>query len=863
MRRSTACFALCVSLTVSGALVAGVAWADQPQRIIRSATSADGLEFDAERKELFRGFAPHLIVLADGDWLVLFRAVDEDIPTAPPELMMSTSRNEGRTWSAPRRSQVIGKRGVLRPGRLALVALPDGSMRMVYARATTRSTPATNDADLEKRRDARNSTTWSLRFADSKKGLFFRDGGRMAALGSFDREPTVSAIFHEGRQHVFAHGDDVDAQSLRQVVDLFFGRLDTSKLDDVDARSLRHAICPAGMSFVRLADARMQDGAPLESIVATGDGFRGYATTDEGIESWSSPDGREWSHDEGVRVADGASPTVIRKRDGSYFMLFAAKREERPSQRVTADVVASGLSGSSGMVEALSIAEGSSFIDASGGEALPSSPVGETEGEGRETGEATLESEGMEDGSPLGGEAPIIFDPSEIEEFAGASSLPGFAPLPDFEKPVDYLAWYRQASGETAATDNAYDAYAQFMPGPRKEADGESDWPEFHDMFHDDEGDTIPSPWDPDRHPDWTACNDQIQELLAQFGEAARHDHYATAVEFYAETLDKEGKQRVLFELMLPALSGHRALSKATLADGWRLRKGKLDTEKLIKSWETVLRNANHMKQGMTLIEELVGIAEQRLMRESALAALHQRLLPPKQLRATLGVLQDWDRVPRDPLISIRGEHAAAMDAVQFLFSPAPDGQLRANAARWEAVLSGMGGMGPDITQMTGSDISDAVRAFDEAYRQVGEQMSVGYPLVRERDIDAVTETYVHQSPLTEALMPSLSRVHVLRARGEAWRLATQLVYALHVFHAENDRWPATLEEFPVEPGVDIRIDPFTGSFFGYRIDEDGPRLYSLSENARDDGGIHSPRWGDQSDAATSSDDFVFWPMQP
>ena len=58
-----------------------------------------------------------------------------------------------------------------------------------------------------------------------------------------------------------------------------------------------------------------------------------------------------------------------------------------------------------------------------------------------------------------------------------------------------------------------------------------------------------------------------------------------------------------------------------------------------------------------------------------------------------------------------------------------------------------------------------------------------------------------------------------------------------------------------------MRTDPFTDREFGYRVTEKGPIVYSQSENARDDGGVHSPRWGDDVDE-TGSDDYIFWPPQ-
>ena len=56
--------------------------------------------------------------------------------------------------------------------------------------------------------------------------------------------------------------------------------------------------------------------------------------------------------------------------------------------------------------------------------------------------------------------------------------------------------------------------------------------------------------------------------------------------------------------------------------------------------------------------------------------------------------------------------------------------------------------------------------------------------------------------------------------------------------------------------------DPFTGDHFGYRLTDEGPRIYSLSENARDDGGVHSRRWNDEIENDADSDDYVFWPPQ-
>ena len=87
----------------------------------------------------------------------------------------------------------------------------------------------------------------------------------------------------------------------------------------------------------------------------------------------------------------------------------------------------------------------------------------------------------------------------------------------------------------------------------------------------------------------------------------------------------------------------------------------------------------------------------------------------------------------------------------------------------------------------------------------------------------------------------------------------TLIELALH--KACTGAYPGQLGELKIADGDDVRLDPFTGKFFGYRLENGGPLLYSRSENGQDDGGKHSPLWGQE--VKGGSDDYVFWPPQP
>ena len=113
----------------------------------------------------------------------------------------------------------------------------------------------------------------------------------------------------------------------------------------------------------------------------------------------------------------------------------------------------------------------------------------------------------------------------------------------------------------------------------------------------------------------------------------------------------------------------------------------------------------------------------------------------------------------------------------------------------------------------------------------------------------------------SDASSRSLSRYYQLRARSTASQRATQLAYATELFKAHHGRYPESIAELPGDRGETMKIDPFTGDYFGYQLTEDGPRIYSMSEDGLDGGGVHAPRWNDVP-ADDGSDDHVFWPPQ-
>ena len=202
------------------------------------------------------------------------------------------------------------------------------------------------------------------------------------------------------------------------------------------------------------------------------------------------------------------------------------------------------------------------------------------------------------------------------------------------------------------------------------------------------------------------------------------------------------------------------------------------------------------------------------------------------------------------------------MDVTQYIFGPLnADGGPKVNRARLESVVTAIEEQEVRLPPLRDDDAHATVEAMTAHYRELAEQMRIGYPEYRRADISAVTARYLHATPLTEVLLPDLGRLHQLRTRGEASRRATQLAMAVHIFEEAHGHFPQSLDELPTEYDGQMGIDPFTDEPFGYRLDENGPTIYTAGENGIDDGGIHSPQWNDY--PVDASDDIVFWPPQP
>ncbi len=864
------------------------------QTVLKFARSQDGISFTETGKVfLARAAAPDLVVLPGGDLLALFDYAAGDDPGRPTTLAVSRSNDHGRSWSMARSIRLGRTQGRVRGARHGdLVVMPDGSLRLFFAKPFRRAgtKPGGKGRDVT-----------YIFSAVTRNGLDFRVDGatRIRVTGTSDAHTTCA--WFRSRLHLFADR---------------LGR--SSAGSRSQQRGVEHLVSRDGRRFAPLRPQEIRGVDFVGSIVSLERGIRAYVSSATGIRSFISTNARDWKAEPGLRLAGGWDPAVVQLNDGSYLMLYCkmlvadpaeleplvqtdpelAVGDDTPARDKAlvwddeagnaTDASAEGVASVDEADTHLDDASDSPHDSLDGDEpevalAMPSdedqddasnvewssvpteSPAARDAGKG-ESVDNTSESEGVSQAADMDLKWEGEDAGNGLEDWDPAAS-DGFAPKPDFRTKVDCFAWYRDfALGHPE--DNAYAAYTAFMPDPRDEPGSKPEWPEFANMLHDRDYDGPPGPWDPAEHPEWEASNQAVRGLLERYREASKHEGYAAPVETFGDATDSlPDGQELLLEMMLPSLAPHRSMIKATLADAWRMQNGKVSSERMLEAWKTALRASRHVSRGATLIEDLVSVAGRALVQKTARWALKHDVFSGDELETALETLRKYDLDDWDPVHSLRGEHGFAMDFTQYLFTPpTPDGKPRLNMERARAVMEAnwTGAEAPPrFEQMSAEDAYATIEAFDNHYRELGEQMRIGYPDVRTEDLEATEEKHLHTSPVTETFLPSLSRYYKLRTRLETSRRATQLAYATHLFKARHGRWPDSLDELPADYGPDVRIDPFTGDDFGYRLTRDGPVIYSLSENGLDDGGVHSPRWDDELGNDAGSDDHVFWPPQP
>lgn len=323
--------------------------------------------------------------------------------------------------------------------------------------------------------------------------------------------------------------------------------------------------------------------------------------------------------------------------------------------------------------------------------------------------------------------------------------------------------------------------------------------------------------------------------------------------------------------VLLPNLSYCRFLAKLLTVDGRRLEaEGSYD--EAMTDYLAVMGMGEHIAQGHTLIEGLVGIAVWTAADKAVIDMVLGRPLSVKQLRTLETELNR--RASRLPTAE-RGLHGerqfgpAIVD--EFCSRPLRLFQnvtaLTGASESWGFLPTdpnpspedGWGRLEVRIGRLVFPDraIKRHMLGF---YDQVIDRAAMGAYEAGKLGFDE--EKYIKEKipawdVLSRLMLPSLARATLFGERSKANLAVTRAIVAIRIHTLANkDQPPQNLNELIEKVPEGALIDPFSGGLLVYQRTADGWTLYSVGANLVDDGGRQGERWDEL--------DMVYWfPPQP
>ena len=304
--------------------------------------------------------------------------------------------------------------------------------------------------------------------------------------------------------------------------------------------------------------------------------------------------------------------------------------------------------------------------------------------------------------------------------------------------------------------------------------------------------------------------------------------------------------------------------AKSEAADG--------DTKDAIDDVTTACHLAVDLRKRLLLVDQLVGLGASA----GALRAGYQILDKSRIDRSLLQRMQDQLMElskDRSWYISLKAEELGVLDVIQTAYGHYREeyknktmGWMdRIIASQWAAQF------GRDLgVNLTAEELRSAL--WDHTPQELADLVKKGYayydtvvsktPFQWKKeviDFDEKRREFIGGNLLLSALAPALPHVSEMSSRCRAERDALLTVLGLLRYKNDKGGLPADLEEL-VSAGyiAELPMDPYSEWPLVYRRTEGNFMLYSVGADFKDNGGVHSAKWG----AEAPGGDFVFWPVQ-
>jgi hypothetical protein len=411
-----------------------------------------------------------------------------------------------------------------------------------------------------------------------------------------------------------------------------------------------------------------------------------------------------------------------------------------------------------------------------------------------------------------------------------------------FDKHVDYLKWYDDFVCK-GRSDNALEIYQKLCPDETDKGGLQLPKDDVAKQFEK----ALKAPWDAKDFPQLKAYLDQNGQFLA---------HYRLAVQRPNFWQTREPGSQTLIDVIFPTFAFSRNACKLLTVESWM--RGNHQADRMLANWRTILGNARHFAQEPGLIAGLCGVAERSVVYRQACSAISEQVIEGKNINRAISVLRESDPGASNLTGAIVVEWAFALDTLQSVCKG-----NKVNRAQWNKLYHKVDSWPPSKKDEKAPPF-DPLQTLDEIESYFPKHVDAAGSSISLKSLQAIRklrkayEPVAEQNPFLKLMLTDFSRAYELMLRTEVQRRGTLLVLAVHDFKYRHAKWPEKLGELEIDNLKKLRIDPYSDKDFVYRLAKDGPLLYSISSDGKDDNGRHDEKWGQGKDGG----DFVFWPVQ-
>ncbi|MCK5225215.1 MAG: hypothetical protein KAQ89_00705 [Planctomycetes bacterium] len=353
----------------------------------------------------------------------------------------------------------------------------------------------------------------------------------------------------------------------------------------------------------------------------------------------------------------------------------------------------------------------------------------------------------------------------------------------------------------------------------------------------------------------WLTDNKEIFELVI----AGTHKPY------YWQKY--EGEEMIA--VLMPNLSGFRILAHSLRWRAW-LRAEQSRYEDAFSDVKTCYRLGQHLKDGKTLIEQLVGIGIEALSVQTIRDILSEYEINSATLTA---LQQNFENliVDEDFTISFEGERMFMYDGVQRCFTVDKIGGGHIDLKKGvDYMLMCDGASSFRFTHIlrilfTHPNRQETLISADKFYDYL-QQLALKTPAHRQAkqdSIDEETRRIIRGNLFLEILAPTLNKVIELSYRIKTDVQATSTIIAILRYAQDKGDYPENLEQLVTSGYLkELPTDPWSDKPLIYKKTKDDFVLYSVGLNFVDDGGVWGTnkkgkvkQWAEEGDA-------VFWPVE-